>query len=79
MARSRCCTKGRYGINGTFCDIECGTKSDRPQLQEAINLAKQTGATLLTAKLDRLSRSVAFIVTLMEDQSLDSTVSLAIR
>jgi len=64
-----------YEVIGTFCDIESGTKSDRPQLQEAINLAKQTGATLLTAKLDRLSRSVAFIATLMEDKKLDFTVA----
>ena len=44
-------------------------------MQEAINLEKQTGATLLTAKLDRLSRSVAFIATLMEDKKLDFTVA----
>ena len=35
----------------------------------------KTEATLLTAKLDRLSRSVAFIATLMEDKKLNFTVA----
>lgn len=64
-----------HEIIGRFCDVESGTKSDRPQMQEAIELAKQTGATLLTSKLDRLSRSVAFIATLMEDKKLNFTVA----
>ena len=64
-----------YEVIGTFCDVESGTRADRPQLQEAIDLAKQTGAILLTAKLDRLSRSVAFIATLMEDKKLNFTVA----
>jgi DNA invertase Pin-like site-specific DNA recombinase len=38
-------------------------------------LAKRTGATLLVAKLDRLSRSVAFIATLLEDRKLDFRVA----
>ena len=59
----------------SFCDVESGTKSDRPELQKAIQVAKDTGATLLVAKLDRLSRSVAFIATLMEDKRLDFTVA----
>ena len=64
-----------YKVIGRFCDVESGTRADRPQLQEAIDLAKQTGAILLTAKLDRLSRSVAFIATLMEDKKLNFTVA----
>lgn len=64
-----------YEVIGRFCDVESGTRADRPQLQEAIDLAKQTGAILLTAKLDRLSRSVAFIATLMEDKKLNFTVA----
>lgn len=64
-----------YEVIGRFCDVESGKRADRPQLQEAIALAKQTGAILLTAKLDRLSRSVAFIATLMEDKKLNFTVA----
>ena len=40
-------------------------------MDKAIDLVRQTGATLLVAKLDRLSRSVAFIATLMEDKRID--------
>ena len=64
-----------HEVIGTFCDVESGRKSDRPQLTKAIELAKRTGATLLTAKLDRLSRSVAFISALMEDKKLHLKVA----
>lgn len=49
-----------------FVEVESGAKADRPVLQEAIRKAKSCGATLLIAKLDRLSRSVHFISGLME-------------
>jgi len=50
-----------------FHEAESG-KSDtnRPQLQKALHRAKVTGATLAIAKLDRLSRSAAFLLTLQE-------------
>lgn len=50
----------------TFTEIESGSNSDRPELAKALQLAKQTGATLVVAKLDRLARNVLFISTLME-------------
>jgi DNA invertase Pin-like site-specific DNA recombinase len=40
--------------------------SGRPQLQAALRLCRQRKATLLIAKLDRLSRNVAFLATLLE-------------
>ena len=40
--------------------------SDRPQLLAALAHAKAIGATLVIAKLDRLSRNVSFISNLME-------------
>jgi DNA invertase Pin-like site-specific DNA recombinase len=49
-----------------FTDIETGKNDNRPQLLQAIELAKQTGSTLLIAKLDRLSRNLTFISTLMD-------------
>jgi DNA invertase Pin-like site-specific DNA recombinase len=64
-----------HEVIGSFCDVESGSKADRPELNKAIEQAKQTGATLLVAKLDRLSRSVAFIATLMEDKQLEFTVA----
>ncbi|OZI09928.1 resolvase, partial [Siphonobacter sp. BAB-5385] len=45
----------------SFTDIESGKKNDRPQLQAAIGYCKIHGATLIIAKLDRLTRNVAFV------------------
>lgn len=64
-----------HEIVGRFCDVVSGTKADRPQMQEALAFVKQTGATLLVAKLDRLSRKVSFISTLMEDKKVNLTVA----
>lgn len=49
-------------------EIESGKSNNRPQLLEAISKAKETGAVLCIAKLDRLSRNLAFIATLMESR-----------
>lgn len=49
-----------------YTEIESGRIADRPQLALALEHAKETGATLVVAKLDRLSRSVAFLSALME-------------
>ncbi len=56
----------RYNVVDSFVEIESGRKHDRPQLMAAIDQCKKTGATLLVAKLDRLSRSVYFTSQLME-------------
>lgn len=49
-----------------FTEVESGRKADRPELQQALHLAKITGYTLLIAKLDRLSRNAAFLRTLRD-------------
>jgi len=59
-----------WEIIGAFVEIESGKDSDRPELAKAIALAKRTRATLLVSKLDRLSRKVSFIATLMDDKRL---------
>lgn len=45
---------------------ESGKRDDRPELAKALHHAKVTGATLVIAKLDRLSRNVAFLATLQD-------------
>lgn len=47
-----------------YTDIESGANDNRPQLAKAIADCKKYDATLVIAKLDRLSRSAAFIFTL---------------
>ena len=49
-----------------FIETESGTKSGRPKLQEAITLCRKTNSVLICAKLDRLSRNVAFTSKLLE-------------
>ena len=54
-------------IPPSFTEIESGRKNDRPELRKAINRCKETGATLLIAKIDRLARDVKFIFTLRDE------------
>ena len=49
-----------------YVEIESGKKNQRPQLLAAIDEARQLGATLLIAKLDRLSRNAGFIFALRD-------------
>lgn len=49
-----------------FIETESGKKSDRPKLREALAMCRKTNSTLVVAKLDRLSRNVAFTSKLLE-------------
>ena len=51
---------------GEFVEIESGKNDARPELARALHLAKITGATLVVAKLNRLSRNVAFLAALQD-------------
>ena len=64
-----------FEILEEYTDILSGGDDDRPELAKAIDLAKRTGAELLIAKLDRLSRKVAFIARLMDDPKLSMRVA----
>lgn len=58
---------GNHELVKEYIEIESGKRSDnRPVLLEALAHCKRIGATLLIAKLDRLSRNVAFIASLMD-------------
>ena len=49
-----------------FMEVESGKKNQRPKLADAIAAAKCHGATLVIAKLDRLSRNAGFIFALRD-------------
>lgn len=56
-------------VVGEFVEVETGKGADaldrRPQLRAALATAKLVGGAVVVAKLDRLSRDVAFIAGLM--------------
>lgn len=49
-----------------FVEVESGTIKERPELAKAIAHARRNKAKLLVAKMDRLSRNLAFLAHLME-------------
>ncbi|QDZ10416.1 recombinase family protein [Devosia ginsengisoli] len=58
-----------------FQDVLSGGTDDRPQLAKALKRVRSTGAELLVSKLDRLSRKVSFIATLMDDKAVKLRVA----
>jgi DNA invertase Pin-like site-specific DNA recombinase len=59
--------KAHCGVElASFTEIESGKNDARPQLQAALLRCRQTRATLLVAKLDRLSRNAAFLMNLQD-------------
>ena len=61
----------RKHLNGNspiaeFVEVESGRKSNRPKLHEALELCKKEKATLIVAKMDRLSRNVTFTSQLLD-------------
>jgi DNA invertase Pin-like site-specific DNA recombinase len=51
-------------IIGEFTEIESGKIDNRPQLELALDMCRRKGAAILIAKIDRLSRDAAFLLTL---------------
>lgn len=62
---------GPWQLLEEFQEIESGKKDNRPELMNALNLCQLTGATLIIAKLDRLSRDPDFLGMLMKDGEVD--------
>jgi DNA invertase Pin-like site-specific DNA recombinase len=60
------CTANGLTIINSFQDIDSGRIDDRAGLLEAIALSRSSGAIIVVAKLDRLSRDVHFVSGLLK-------------
>ena len=60
------CQHGGFTLSKEFVEVESGRNNERVVLTKALAHARRIGATLLVAKLDRLSRSVRFIATVLD-------------
>ena len=59
--------KSFWPPEASFTEVESGAKNGRPELAKALAFCKAHGATLVVAKLDRLSRDLGFIASLQDD------------
>jgi DNA invertase Pin-like site-specific DNA recombinase len=57
---------GRGRIAGEFTEVESGRKNNRPALEQALSAARVRRIPIVVAKVDRLTRSVAFLSHLLE-------------
>ena len=61
---------------GELVEVQSGKEErNRPLLQEALTCCRQEGTTLVVAKLCRLSRDAAFVLTLMKDSKVKFKVA----
>jgi hypothetical protein len=57
---------GAWELIGEFIEVESSKRSDRPELARALDACRKHKARLVIAKLDRLSRNLACVATLIE-------------
>jgi DNA invertase Pin-like site-specific DNA recombinase len=57
---------GPWALVGEFVEVESGRRAKRPQLLAALATCKRQKAKLVVAKLDRLTRNVRFMLTLID-------------
>jgi len=60
---------GPWRLVDEFTEVESGKRNARPELQKALAACRKHKGKLIIAKLDRLSRNLAFIATLMDTSS----------
>lgn len=56
----------RTVLAGEYIEVESGKLADRPELERALLACRIHGASLIVAKVDRLSRSVGFLHKIIE-------------
>jgi DNA invertase Pin-like site-specific DNA recombinase len=57
---------GDWRIIAEFTEVESGRDSERPELKRALAAARLHQVPVVVAKVDRLTRSVAFLSRLLE-------------
>ena len=63
-------------LEDEYVEVQSGKEEgNRPLLREALGRCRDTGATLVVAKLCRLSRDAAFVLTLMKDSKVGFKVA----
>lgn len=65
-ATSKFASTCKSEIIAEYIETESGAKNNRPQLAKALAHCRKTKATLLIARLDRLSRSLSFVAQLLD-------------
>ena len=60
---------------GAFQDVGSGADNGRPEMQKALDMVRKTGAELLVAKVDRLSRKVSHLAALLDDPKVKLRVA----
>jgi DNA invertase Pin-like site-specific DNA recombinase len=59
---------GKWSLVSEYVETESGKRADRPKLTAALSHVKAIGAKLVFAKLDRLTRNVDLLRSLMASE-----------
>ena len=62
---------GNSEILAEYCDVMSGKRTDRPQLEMALQHARAANATLIVAKLDRIGRVASHVLGLLDNAGVE--------